>query len=185
MAWRSIQQGELEEAWRIYQEGLRRSQGTVDYLYLLEGAGALAETEGDLEKASDYYEKIDPPAFAQMKEMRLARVLWKQGRHPEAEKKLSLLVRAAREKLSGGAESPGPQLILAKAYAIRGEKEEAYKQLEGAVELGWKHYYEAQIDPAWENLREEPLFQQLMAKLKADVDEMALRVERMEKELEP
>jgi hypothetical protein len=70
----------------------------------------------------------------------------------------------------------------AKVYAIRGEKDEVYLWLQKAIDGGYRWYDWRVEDPAFENLRDEPRFQKMMAEIKYKVDEMRRRVERLEKE---
>ncbi|MGW8180576.1 MAG: TPR end-of-group domain-containing protein, partial [bacterium] len=177
LSWSAIFRGDLEEAWALSQEGLDLNQGKDTQL--LHRAGLCAELCGDLKTAQEYYERIDTLAWREVKEISLPRVLWRQGRREEAEVYLSQLERRAQEA------QPIRSDVLAEIYAIRGEKEKACQRLSEAVARGWKEYYSVQIDPTWDNLREESCFQKLMAGVKVDIDEMRKRVEEMEKEWEP
>ncbi len=64
--------------------------------------------------------------------------------------------------------------------AVQGNKEEAYEWLQKAIEAGWRQSHVALKDPLLENLHNDARFQQMMAQLKGQVDEMRRRVELME-----
>jgi len=58
-----------------------------------------------------------------------------------------------------------------------GRRDEARAELGRARDEGGRYWWEAMADPAWEVWREDPRFQALMAKVKVDVDAMAVRVD--------
>jgi hypothetical protein len=60
-------------------------------------------------------------------------------------------------------------------------KEEALTWLKKAIEAGWRDYQMALLDPWLENLRGNEQFGEMMAHVKARVDEMRKRVEEMER----
>jgi hypothetical protein len=86
------------------------------------------------------------------------------------------------EQLEAGSTMCDPQKILATVHAVRGEKEEAYRWLEEAIEAGWRNYAPLLRDPIWADFHNEERFQQMMADVKAKVDVMRQRVREMEKE---
>ena len=71
---------------------------------------------------------------------------------------------------------------LALVYACLGDEREAYNWLRKAVEIGWRDYRLAQIDPLLEHLRRDPKFEQLMAEVKNRVERMREQVHKMEEE---
>jgi tetratricopeptide (TPR) repeat protein len=64
---------------------------------------------------------------------------------------------------------------LALLHAELGDLDEAIAWFERAVDLGWSWYELAQIDPLFDPLRDDPRVQDLMAEVKADLDETAAR----------
>ena len=64
--------------------------------------------------------------------------------------------------------------------ALRGEDEQALDRLEAIIESGWRTYYVQHHDPRWGALRNDPRFQALMEKVKADVDRQRAELEAME-----
>ena len=74
---------------------------------------------------------------------------------------------------------------MARVEVTRGNKEEAYRWLQEAYEKGWRDRdSDDEWLPVYENIRDEPRFQQLMAKINAEKAEMLRRVQEMEKEWE-
>ena len=63
-------------------------------------------------------------------------------------------------------------------HAIKGNKVEAYKWLQKGIDAGFIEYRSLLINPLWENLRGEQQFQQIIAQLKAKVEEMRKRAEK-------
>jgi len=53
---------------------------------------------------------------------------------------------------------------------LMGRPEVAVERLQRAVDAGWRDYYIHVHDPRWDNLRDDPRYQALMADVKADVD---------------
>ncbi|MDH5176361.1 MAG: tetratricopeptide repeat protein [Gammaproteobacteria bacterium] len=54
--------------------------------------------------------------------------------------------------------------LVASAHAVMGEREWALAVLEQAVELGWRHAWWARHDWNWSSLREDPRFNELLAR---------------------
>ena len=72
---------------------------------------------------------------------------------------------------------------LARVHAVLGNKGEAYRWLEAAIDAGWRNYYIILMgprDPMLASLRGEPRFERLMAEVKAHIDAMRERVREME-----
>ena len=76
---------------------------------------------------------------------------------------------------------------LARVHAVLGNKEDAYRWLEDAIEAGWRRYYitlSGPRDPMFDALRGEPRFERLMANVKAKLDSTRERVREMEPEVD-
>jgi hypothetical protein len=82
-----------------------------------------------------------------------------------------------QKRLDEGDESSMPHLDLAGVYAIQGDKAEAYRSLQSAIDAGWRTYRLAMRDPLFEHLHGDPQFQQMMAAVKAKVNEARQRVQ--------
>jgi hypothetical protein len=103
-------------------------------------------------------------------------VLWKSGREREARPFLSESTDAARKALDGGSESPYDRYYLAQAAAIQGQKEDAFRWLEDAIQAGWLNYRLSTRDPLLENLRGEARFEKLLADMEAKVNDQRTRL---------
>jgi TolB-like protein/DNA-binding winged helix-turn-helix (wHTH) protein/tetratricopeptide (TPR) repeat protein len=62
------------------------------------------------------------------------------------------------------------------------DQEAALDLLEQAVERGWRGYYVLQRDPRWATLHDEPRFQAVLARIKADIDAQRSQVETIDAE---
>ncbi|MFQ6114374.1 MAG: protein kinase, partial [bacterium] len=165
-----------------YQQALESSQKILtlnpkDFTGLI-ATGDVELFSGKFTQAKQYYEKaieIDSSrgdVFA-----RLGFILWKTGEKDQAQKMFDYCLRVAREQLGQGNEHWVIPYIVAGIYAIQGNKEEAYKWLQQAIDRGWRFYRYAIRDPLFENLHEDEQFQQMMAHVKATIDEMRKRIE--------
>jgi len=67
-------------------------------------------------------------------------------------------------------------------YAIQGNKGEALKWLQKAVDAGWRRYRYFSRHPMLENIRDEPRFKEIREEIKAKVAEMRRRAEQLERE---
>jgi TolB-like protein/Flp pilus assembly protein TadD len=63
---------------------------------------------------------------------------------------------------------------------LAGEEQAALDLLERAVQAGWRGYYGMRRDPRWDAVRDEPRFQAIMARVKADLDAQRAEVEAIE-----
>jgi TPR repeat protein len=111
----------------------------------------------------------------------LAFIMLRDGKRSEAENLLARTAAAKQKTIKAGDERFDSRYDLARMYAIRGTKDEAYSWLQKAIDLGWRDYRMAQVDPWFENVRSDERFRQMMANVKGMVDEMRRRVEEMEK----
>jgi len=64
------------------------------------------------------------------------------------------------------------QLANVKIHAIRGDNESALLALENAIDAGWRAnwWLHLEQDPALDNLRDDPRFQALLDRIRADMD---------------
>ena len=166
-----------------YQQALEQSRKALSIEPdNFRGLGFAGHTElllGNYSQAKQYYERanaIDSIAYLTS----LGYVLWKMGQVEEARKILTRDLRRAQKQLEEGNESPGIPFDVATIYAIQGNKAEAYRWLQKAIDAGWRDYRWALIDPKLENLRNDEKFKEMMAEMKAKVDEMRKRVEEEE-----
>jgi serine/threonine protein kinase/tetratricopeptide (TPR) repeat protein len=137
---------------------------------------------GDYVQAARHFEKAVAIDSTNGPTTVLGYVYLKMGRQDEARKMFARSLRIDEKELEQGNESFNVPFDLAESYAIQGNKAEAYKWLQKAVDAGWRDYRLATLDPSMENLHSDGKFKQIVADLKTKVDEMRKRVEEMEKE---
>jgi tetratricopeptide (TPR) repeat protein len=84
------------------------------------------------------------------------------------------------ERIAKGDTSFRARQGLAAVHALRGEKEAAYDWLQQAIDAGFWAYAELERHPCFESLHGEERFQEMMAGVKARVEEMRRQVDAME-----
>lgn len=151
-------------------------------------AGLLELCVGNYKKAEKYYikalEVVGEAIFgiqsAEKQEIynSLGYILWKTGHQEEARNMFNQSLQLARKAIEKGNEYPGVPINIAIINSIQGKKAEAYKWLEKAIDAGWRRYAWSLKDPLLENLHNDERFKQMMAQVKAMVDEMQKRVEK-------
>ncbi len=94
----------------------------------------------------------------------LAQFLVRQGKVAEARAQLNERVRDAASADHDIA------YWLATAYALLGERDEAFEWLERAINLGNENRTWFEADPNWEGLRDNPRFRALMRRIEAEAD---------------
>lgn len=102
-------------------------------------------------------------------------VLWDED-IAEAQRRLDQSAELDRKRLDEGDESSMPRYDLAAVHAIQGNKAEAYRWLQSAMDAGWRTFRLAMRDPLLLNLHNEQNFKQMMAVAKAKVEEARQRV---------
>jgi protein kinase/serine/threonine-protein kinase len=154
----------------------------------LELAGMVELWTGNYAKAEEYYaEALEVLGEAksgwrsevnQEIKTSLGYILWKTGRQEEARNMLNQSLQLAKKAIEKGNETPFYRVNIAIINSIQGKKSEAYKWLEKAIDAGWRGYAWSLKDPLLENLHSDERFKQMMAQVKAMVDEMRKRVEK-------
>jgi serine/threonine protein kinase/tetratricopeptide (TPR) repeat protein len=138
---------------------------------------ALAELfSGHYEKAQEYYQKIGSQP------VELGYIYWKAGRKDEAKKLFQGNLDVLQKRLEQGDEGYDIGFSMAAIYAVQGNKEEALRWLEKAIDLGWRDYKYASRCPLFENIRDDERFKRIMDETKAKVAEMRRRVEQLERD---
>jgi len=170
-------QGKQEEALAQSQKAL-----SFDTLWAAETAGIVAVTFGDYAKAEEYFRQglSVGPQGSGIRYTRLGHVLWSTGQQDKAQELFNHSLQLDQSELDQGNQTYFPRYDMACLNAVQGNKEEAYEWLKKAIEAGWRQSHVALKDPLLENLHNDARFQQMMAQLKGQVDEMRRRVELME-----
>jgi TolB-like protein/Tfp pilus assembly protein PilF len=138
----------------------------------------LVDPDGDFRSASyDHWwgARNEPHALAWA---------WLQtGQREKAARLLDWLDRELREERSAGRLHLSEDLFeYARNELLLGRREQALDLFEQAADAGWRGYYGIRVDPRWDALRDEPRFQAVLAKVKADLDRQRTQVEAVEAE---
>jgi len=161
-----------------YDRASEQSQTLLSKLPDRRGAiGAAADAElfsGHYEKAQEYYQKMGGQPIE------LGHIYWKAGRKDEARKLFQGNLDRLQKRLEQGDESNNIGVSIAAIYAVQGNKEEALKWLQKAVDNGWRDYRYLSKYPLLENIRDDERFKRIIDDTKAKVAEMRRRVEKME-----
>jgi protein kinase/serine/threonine-protein kinase len=173
----------MNRASEMVQRILSLDPGDADSL---SNAGFVALWSGDYVTARDYYEKgiATEPDSVEWAGALLGYIYMRMGRQKEAQILFDQGLELNQKLIDQGNERSDVRRMLALIHAAQGNNEEALSWLQLAVDAGWRGYSWDEKIPLFENLRKEPRFQQMMAEVKAKVDEMRNRVEAMEKEWE-
>lgn len=124
---------------------------------------------------------LEPDALLPIHALR-AHAYKKLGRQAEADALLEEAVRYAESAGREGWATPALSAGLAAVYACQGRFESAVAELRKAVDAGWREYWFAAHYPVVQELESVRGYQQVMAKVKADLDLMLLRVQQAESE---
>jgi TolB-like protein/Flp pilus assembly protein TadD len=167
--------GEYNKAIEQSQTGLSKFPGNPS-AWIIESA-ALAELfSGHYEKAQEYYQKIGEQPIE------LGYIYWKAGRKDEARKLFQGNLDRLQKWLEQGDESNDIGFSMAAIYAVQGNKEEALRWLQKAVDAGYRYYRYLSRYPLLENIRDDERFKRIIDETKAKVAEMRRRVEQLEKD---
>ncbi len=169
--------GEFKKAFDLAQKVLSVQPENFSALFLAASSQLFQSNYAEAEK---YYKKCNA-MFSTAATTELGYIFLKTNRKKEAQRMLARSRSDIESGLQQDNELPEYPLELAKVNSIEGNKEEAYKWLQKAIDTGWRDYRYAQIDPLLENLRDDDRFKQMMAYVKAQVEEMRKRVDEMEK----
>ncbi len=161
-----------------YNKAIEQSQTFLsklpDFPWAIEYAGTTELFSGHYEKAQEYYQKMGE------RPVELGYIYWKAGRKDEARKHFQRTVDRLQKRLEQGDETFDIGFSMAAIYAVQGNKEEALRWLEKAVDAGWRDYSYILRYPLLENIRDDARFKRIIDDLKAKVAEMRRRVEKME-----
>jgi non-specific serine/threonine protein kinase len=180
-----LAQGQYDQAAAQVRKVLSTAPGDVE---ALDWAGYTELVSGNYAKAEHHYEKameiaplesriwaINPTTF-------LGYICWKTDRRENAQRMFDQSLDLDHTRLEQGDEAWQVPYDIAAINAIQENKKEAYLWLQKAMDAGWRDCRIAPIDPLLENLHNDERFKQMMAELKAVVDQMRKRVEEMEEE---
>ena len=103
--------------------------------------------------------------------------LHKEGQKARASQLMDQVLAFNEQAIRGGADWLFPRIQNATVYAIRGDVSTALDWLERAYQAGWKDPRTARMLPTWAPLRGNPRFEQLVARMEADLAAMRARAD--------
>jgi serine/threonine protein kinase/tetratricopeptide (TPR) repeat protein len=173
-------QGKRQQA---KDEVKRAAAANPDNPRVLDAAGMLAGLAGDFSLAKEYYRRaitanpsFDTDFYA-LSGIGLGHILLREGERDQAEELLAQARGIQEKQVQDGDERSVCRLVLAAISAIEGKQEEALAWLKKAIDAGWRDYQVSLLDPWLENLRDDERFKQMMADIRATLDEMRRRTE--------
>jgi len=107
---------------------------------------------------------------------------WKMGDQDRARPLFNETREYYENRIAKGDTSFRARVGMAAVHAVQGDKEVAYQWLQQAIDAGLTAHTELERHVCFENLHQEPRFQQMMAEVKAKVDVMRARVREMEEQ---
>ncbi|UCC38606.1 MAG: protein kinase [Candidatus Aminicenantes bacterium] len=154
-------------------------------VYIFMWVGETALFAGDIPQARQYYQKAAELSPGQVNGLigirnstRLGYIYWISGDSVEAQNLFTKSLSLDQKEIEQGNELWVLWNDMAAVHAVLGDKEEAYKCLKKSIEAGWRNFRFGQIEPMFENLRNDKNFNQMMAEMKGLVDEMRKRIEK-------
>ncbi len=176
------------ELWQLYVQGGQYKAAKAIAQKIPPNAPNYLQVSGlsylldrNYEQAREYYEKI-VSGNPQFRSLELAYVYKKTGKDSDAHKMFDYFFSRSQARIRGGSERSSPRYEMARIYAALDRESEAYEWLQQAIAAGWIEYRWGMIDPLLENLQHEERFRQMLAQVKAKVDQMRKRVEERKKE---
>jgi serine/threonine protein kinase/Tfp pilus assembly protein PilF len=160
-------------------ERSRANLQNQDDAILLLVAGDAALQSGNPGLAGEYYQKVMTieqqvwqPFTGIAVTTNLGFLFWKTAHFDRAEVLFDLSLQMDRETMKQGSEWWGLWYDMAAVQAIKGDTTEALNHLDHAHKLGFNLPAWLQIDPLFENLREQDRFKELITNMAAAVDTM-------------
>ena len=167
LVWLNLSQGKIQQAAEESEKTLAIDPNDPS---AIEVAGFVEFYRNRYEEARKYFEKI--PAIESHSEGTaiLAYMLLKNGKSKEA----AGLFAKARDfwlkEISDGNELGVIRYDLAALYAVFGNRDEAHKWLQEAVNVGWLDYRWAQLDRLMEDVSSDETFRQMMTEVRLEVE---------------
>jgi protein kinase/serine/threonine-protein kinase len=175
-----------QRLWHLYMQGgqyraaeaiRQKIPSNARYFFELLALSALLE-RNYAQAMKDFEKTISIDSAFQSLE--LAYVYDKTGKERDARRMFDRFFNRSRRRIEEGNERSLPRYDLARINAALHRKLEAYEWLQKAIDAGWIEYRWGMIDPLLESLHNDERFVQMMAQVKAKVDQMRQRVEMME-----
>jgi serine/threonine protein kinase/tetratricopeptide (TPR) repeat protein len=174
---------------RRYEEALQQARTVTLVLNDPLAFYAAAITElmtGNLPRAQQLFEQVLPSLRGVRQGVRnagaggetyLAYLLLRTGRRGEAEALLEESLATDRRAADEGNQDWSVPYDTACVHALRGDKDEAFRWLDKAVEAGWRAWPLGTRSPLLDSLRSDPRFHRIEARLEELVGQMRRRAE--------
>jgi TolB-like protein/predicted Ser/Thr protein kinase/Flp pilus assembly protein TadD len=157
---------ELQEAFLSGQEGVQIVGSYMRLGHLAALQGRDGEAVERLQQELAFLQRVDHALRARIfieLHMRLGAAQQRLGRREAAAAAFATAVEAFERRVRMGADEPFTRYYCACVYALRGENEEALASLEKAAAQRRRYTVErARSEPAFESLRGEPRFRELI-----------------------
>jgi TolB-like protein len=183
---------DYEEALERFDESLKAAGMTLDGVpeNALQLYGVLQSLAGDhsaaIELLAPLVDLEAPLPEAVTRSFVSQALAWSHQQVGERDKAVRLLEQLERDFVDleerGQLHMGNDRAVHALNAVLLGDLPRALDLLEQAEQAGWRRYYATLRDPRWDALREEPRFQAILARVKADIDAQRARVEALEAE---
>ncbi len=147
-----------------------------DVYSVVEAAGDIELIMSNFNQAKSHYQKaIELSSYRSSAGIKLAYVLLKLNKRPDAMKILNMNLPHDAEDLSEFKDGTSTYYTAA-SYCIAQNSKQSLRLLKLAIELGFRDYRWILIDPLFTPLRNNEEFKLLITKLKSQIDRMRKRV---------
>jgi protein kinase/serine/threonine-protein kinase len=103
------------------------------------------------------------------------------GNEAEADSLFQQSLTVNQMDLDGGLDVPRAPWENASIFAALGLTEQALTWAETAYDMGQRRYWEAEMDPMFDSIREHPRFVSILSRMRSDVEGMRTRIEEEER----
>jgi tetratricopeptide (TPR) repeat protein len=153
-----------------------------DNAFALVGAAAMAYMAKDFERAATWAGeawRLEPGnalGYWHHNEALLGLSLHFSGRRQEADQLFQSVVDTYTQRVEEGQRDWGLEWDLATIYAARDESQKAMDWFERAYDAGFLFVRWAPVDPAYDDLRDNPRYLDIMSRMNAEIAAMRARV---------
>lgn len=175
----AVYHGDIEKAVQLAEQIVR---DTPDHAYAMVGAASMVYMARDFERAVDWARealRLEPGnslGYWHHNEVLIGLSLLKSGQREEADNMLLPVIETYVTRVEEGQRDWGLEWDLASIHAARGDQQEAMDWFERAYEAGFRFVRWVPVDPAFDAYRNNPRYQNVMAKMEADIERMRARL---------
>jgi predicted Zn-dependent protease len=142
------------------------------YFWLRDFKGATPLLEKELSLTAPESDSYNPLAY----------IYLKAGRKQEAERLLNQCIAQQHKYIDKGDEGYGSRFAIATSYAVQGNDEEALRWLQEALDRGLIDWRLINGHPAYDHLRTNARFKQMMDDLRLKIDRMRKHAEELDRQ---